>query len=167
MTGPQAVVEHAVAGRARLRLPAMRGRRDYLEPLAEALRAHATVESVEVNPTTGGLLVRHRGGDPAAIWRAAADAGWFTFDGDEPGPDAVLGRLDEGRRNAQEWSLRWLQSRRLHRSAFVGLMSLGVRQMARGQVAAPALTLFWYALNTVGFPVGRAEPEREPGRTEQ
>ena len=56
---PHVRVHHAIAGRTRLRLAPLRGRRDLLTALARRISARAGIVDVHENPVTGALLIEH------------------------------------------------------------------------------------------------------------
>ncbi|MDD3652486.1 hypothetical protein [Immundisolibacter sp.] len=137
-----ALIEHASPGRLRLRVASRRGQADYFETVRSHLAAEPAVRAVQVDPRTGSvLLLLHAPTDTAALLRRAAQHGLFTVvappsaqDSPElPAPLRALGRLAEPG------------------TAGGGLLALTLLAGAavqgwRGQVAAPAITLTWYAL---------------------
>ncbi len=143
-----AVLEHLTAERARLRLPRLRRDRDAFDRLATAAAALPGVRAVEANPLTAGMLIRH-GGDFAAIAEAAEKAGLFRLETAEPAPDllkalrARMRGVEAGLRDRSDGALD------INSASFLLFAAVGAVQLARGQVAMPALTAFWYAMNAL------------------
>lgn len=153
-------VRHRAAGRTRITLETPLPARGALQRLAEGLAEMHGVQSIEIRPTTGSLIVHHEGGfEP--VERAATEARLIEFLPPEGAarPDVIretLGRVSEmdeavdrmsgGR--VDLWSL-----------AFLGLMGAGFIQLARGRVAGPAFTLFGQAAT-----LAMARPVRKPKR---
>lgn len=141
---PLALIEHASPGRLRLRVAARRGQADYFEVVRCRLAAEPIVRHVDVDARTGSvLLLLHAPTDAAPLLRQAAQQGLFAVASvgaggdrdasDLPAPLRALGRLIEPG------------------TAPSGLLALSLLAGAavqgwRGQVAAPAITLTWYAL---------------------
>ncbi|MBO6668633.1 HMA2 domain-containing protein [Parvibaculum sp.] len=143
-----AILEHLTAERARLRLPKLRRDRDAFDRLATATAALPGVQAVEANPLTAGMLIRH-GGDFAAIAVAAKAAGLFSLEEAERAPDmlkelrARMKHLERGLRQHSEGALD------INSASFLFFAAVGAVQLARGRVAMPALTAFWYAMNAL------------------
>ncbi|MCT2398752.1 hypothetical protein [Novosphingobium mangrovi (ex Huang et al. 2023)] len=151
MTAPiKAELRHRMSGRIRVALEHPLPSRDALETLAGTLSAARNVEEVEIRPRSGSLIVRHRGAYED-VSRALARAGLHIEVKEHPaGPadpieqtlsrlstaDAVLQRVTNGRIDI--WS-----------AGFSALVGAGLIQLARGQVAGPALTLFGQAATLV------------------
>jgi hypothetical protein len=145
---PQAFLSHAVPGRIRVKIPSMRGNVDYYSDAAERLVECAGVQSVVVNDRTGSVLVLCAGDATAAhIGEFARERGLFSLeDGLPPVPpvfDRALeeySRLDDRIAGVTEGEFD------VRSAALVMLLVLGFVQLYRGQVVAPAATLFWYVL---------------------
>ena len=75
---PEARVVHSTIGRLRVRIPDKKRDSSYFSLIKERLADCPGIESVEVNPLTGGALVIHDT-DPAAIADYAASNGLFRF----------------------------------------------------------------------------------------
>jgi hypothetical protein len=145
----RAEIRHQIPGRARLRLADTRGDPAFLQRLAEALAGAPGVLNVETNPQTGSLLIRHDAQSGEGIWQWARENGWF--DVDSPPADAVIDRVVAESRGFGErlQATVGVDARTL---MFIFLMVMGIRQAAKGEIVAPAITLFWYAMNTIGLP---------------
>lgn len=136
---------HRVPGRARVRLKSPVADAKRLEDLADLLSVLAGVHKVDINPATGSILFRHEHACDPLI--AAEEAGLLRillppeaepFDPAEAilerigQADAAISRASGGRMDAMQ-------------AAMVGLVLGGLVQLARGQIAGPALTLFGQA----------------------
>ena len=146
---PEARIVHRIAGRMRVRVPSRRGDPAYFASVEETLRSLPGVERVEADPMTGGILILHRV-DPARYRRLCVSEEPFSGEGrgtrkgggtavhDALGaPFVSLGkRIRDFTGNAAD----------LSGLAVLGLLSVGVYQIARGNFGAPAwYTAFWYA----------------------
>lgn len=120
--------------------------REALAALADRLAAVPGVEEIEIRPQSGSIVIRHRGDfdDVVGALRRAGLPIEIPEHSPEPRDpiqatlqrvalaDAAVQRLSGGR--ADVWSL-----------GFSLLMLTGLIQLARGQIAGPALTVFGQA----------------------
>jgi hypothetical protein len=87
-------IAHVTRGRARLRVPSVKGDARFFQRVEEELRKCPAVIDVTVNPSTASVLVRHRGDFDAVARHAETHA---LFDIREPpqgdGTDDGRGRL--------------------------------------------------------------------------
>ncbi|MDN5869628.1 MAG: hypothetical protein L0H73_02735 [Nitrococcus sp.] len=148
---PRAELHHSIPGRTRLRLPARRGDVGYFTRLRAALEAIPGISEVRVNARIGGVTLLHPGlsSEPIYVW--AAENGWFQIDDARLHPDYFLQGVT---RDISAASRRLASARqaaasgvRMRNALFVALVIMGISQTVRGQITAPAVTLFWYALN--------------------
>lgn len=139
---PQARVEHISPGRLRLRVASQRGRATYFETVRARLGQEPMVRAVQVNARTGSVLLHlHEPVNWPALLARAAQLDLFRLV-HTPGPGAttrqvrapqVLGQLAEpGTTSSTVLAL--------------ALLAGAAVQGWRGQVAAPAVTLVWYAM---------------------
>jgi hypothetical protein len=138
-----AMISHTMAGRTRFRIPARRGDRAYFRHVAAELAECDRVVRVEASARTGSVLVQHRS-DLAVVASFAAQKELF----------AVADRLRPARGKGIGVVAPPGTSDVVGRPRLAGasaLAGLGILQLARGQVLAPAITLFWYAANTIGL----------------
>ena len=73
-----AIVAHSTRGRARLRLPSVKGDRGFFERLEQDLRHFRGVVRVKVNARTGSVLLHHRG-DIRDVVKQAEQQGIFEL----------------------------------------------------------------------------------------
>jgi Heavy metal associated domain 2 len=147
---PQARVCHYASGRLRIKIPEKRRDEGFFEAVRQRLSGWDSVKRVEVNPLTASVLVEF-----TSVFELFAENAvkndLFEVDFDalqamgEPPPALteqaaeVFGRVDAAFR-------RWTADGADLRSAiFLVLLAGGVYQLLRGNIAAPAATLLWYA----------------------
>jgi hypothetical protein len=155
-------IAHHSRGRTRLKVRAKRGDAGYFAGVCRELAEHEAVEHVDANPSTSSLVVWHRDdADIATLGAFARDRQLFELDPEPPegtladGAAALLRDIDAG---IGELSARRADLRSVLLGAFV---AIGLVQMLRGRVLAPASTLFWYAFELVGsVPYERREAPR-------
>lgn len=142
---PQARVEHVSPGRVRLRVAQRRGQAAYFETLSQRLGQEPMVRGVQVNARTGSVLLHFQ---PSADWpalrRRAAELGLFAVvmpparaaparSRPSLAPLERLGRLAEPGSTGSA-------------ALAVALLAGAAIQTWRGQIAVPAVSLAWYAL---------------------
>jgi hypothetical protein len=143
-------VAHECAGRLRLKVPAHRGDEGYFRQLAARVATATGVQAVEANPATGGILVLHSLAAPAARSAVAASAGLRI----STGAFRTRAVLSDARRLAAGLDRRVAEASGgeldLWSASFLALLGLGLNELRRGNVAAPAwYTAFWYAFNVL------------------
>lgn len=144
----QAQVEHQMNGRVRLRIPSRRRDSAYFSRLKDRLSEQEGVESVEANPMTGSLLVRHRN-NLDTLLGYAADHDLFVIEKQQDKPVTSLadglaiqaGRLDGAIRRVSGGGLN------MRDVALAGVIVAGVVQIAKAHVWPAGFSLFWYAVN--------------------
>ncbi len=152
MPPDEAGLTHLVAGRLRVKLPARRRDAAFFADLSRRLAQCDGVREVHVNPLTGSVLVLHAT-TPEAIAAYATEHGLFSLQLDPVSSDKtffarayalVSDRPARPTRRAggvPEEERERIRASRLSAT----LAGLGTLQTVRGQVMAPAITLFWYA----------------------
>ncbi len=132
---PRARVVHRVPGRLRLRIEGKRGDRDWFDDVATTLAMVPGVDGVATSARTSSLKLRHS--VPAeALFEAAAARGLFTVEGGAG--DAV-----EGSPTARLWAA--AGGFGVKESVAALLIAAALRQVVRGQIMPPAVTLLAYA----------------------
>jgi hypothetical protein len=151
---PTAYLWHRLPGRARLKIPDRRGDAGWFARARAVLGAAPGVSAVHANPLTASLLVIHgadtRLEDLAAL---AAAEGLFSLAEEAPYPisaaeraGARLAGVDRGLRRVSAGDLD------LRSVLFFTLLTGGIVQALRGQIAIPAASLFWYAAELLIHP---------------
>jgi len=161
-----AYVVHATSGRARLRLPSVKGDAGFFARVRDELRRFAPVEDVHVNARTGSVLVRHSGAFDA-VARHAHESDLFdveeqreTSDGAPPSPTAAratvhvrafLVRADETIRRQTNGAVD------LRLVTFAALLGGSAYQLARGNFLPAGGTMLAEAMNVLFDRAGSVE----------
>lgn len=157
---PTAHLRHVATGRLRVKIPQKRHDEAYFARVAQSVSAWDSVERVEVNPLTASVLVFFK--DLVALMAEnALKNDLFSVDFDELEAVAqagfgvagqVFGTPVFGGQAAQAVSAADAAVRRLSFGAadlqsglFLALLAAGTYELLRGNIMAPAVTLFWYA----------------------
>jgi hypothetical protein len=165
---PQARVCHCAAGRLRIKIPEKRRDEAFFATVRERLSAWDSIERIEVNPLTASVLVEFS--NLASLFAENAlkndlfEVHYDAFAAEGEAPQALTDHAAQAFGKADETIRRWTAGAADLRSAvFVVLVSAGLFQILRGNIAAPAATLLWYAGDMLRVwdraprPVGRAE----------
>lgn|GEM_PF-755531 len=164
-------VTHRTPDRIRLRFPAHRGDVAFMRRVTNVLSAIEGVERLETNPRLGSVLVCHTRPWPE-IAADAEETGLFAV---RDGPANQIPDVDD-RVRAFGYGIDGALRHQtgdvlgLGGATFLTLFMIGLVQLARGNVAVPAITLFWYAaqvvmLERIGRNRGSADPQvGESGR---
>jgi hypothetical protein len=140
---PEAAISHSAHGRTRFRLVSKRRQNSFFADLAERLRRMDGVRQVEVNPTTGSVLVHHELPLEELIRQARRET---LFGVDDTPPQCLRDELRERFGSLNEGISRLTEGRLdLADLSLSLLIVVGLQQLWAGQIAAPALTAFWYA----------------------
>jgi len=161
---PSASLEHLTPDRARIRVPSLRREREALEKLANAMIDLPGVYSVEANPLTAGILIRYQG-DFGAVSKGAIEAGLLVLEVAEAGPDVMTGL--RARMRDMEAMLRYNSAGSIdvNTLAFLFFSAVAIVQLARGRIAMPAFSAFWYALNSLrSASFEESEEKGKPGK---
>jgi hypothetical protein len=146
---PVAYVEHALAGRIRLKVPSERGNADYFDRVGRDLAEFPGINRIKVSSRTGSLLLLYdEHNEPISrITAFARDRQLFIV---EDCRSPWRSPLEQA---AEQWSqldnaitrfsLGALDTRSL---VFMILLIASALQIFRGQILAPASTLLWYVL---------------------
>lgn len=140
-----AYLVHRIPGRARLRVPARRNDLAFFNGLAATLASCEGVRGVEVNPRAASVLITHSGGLGPILERAQSGGLAILADAGVAEPPLA------GQLHAQFRDLGARLARAsggqvdLATAAALFFLLTGLVQLARGQVLAPAATLFIYA----------------------
>lgn len=151
---PEARIEHHVAGRLRLRIPAMRGDDEYFLRLRNELSGLDAAGPVSVTPRTGSVLFEDTTLRPEALARVARQRGWFV--------------MTQRRRGALAMPLLPQTLAGLFRgssatpSLVAILVALAILQTARGQFMVPAFSFLMFAFELVRKEQADTRPPEPP-----
>jgi len=134
-------IEHALPGRIRVKVPALRGGDPGLRRVAEGLRGAAGILRVETRPLTGSLLLWHS--LSAAAVADLLQANGLLLAGGPAVPPAAPPPAAQGAPAAA--AMPALPPFELLLIALL-VVAAGI-QLYRGHVLEPASKLLWYALN--------------------
>jgi len=145
---PSASISHRTHRRLRLRIPSKKGDRKYFSLLADHFLQHQGVERLEVNTTTGSLLLILTT-DVREIAEYARSKDLFVIDSGIPHRQTVTGQfrgsLERFNDQIKELTAGEIDFPSL---AFLLFFFLGLYQLSKGNLVAPAwYTAFWYAFN--------------------
>ena len=145
---PTAYVCHRVGRRIRVRIPERKGDADYFSLLKGHLAGMKGMETCELNPITGSLLIT-LAEDGEEVGQFALRSGLFRLEGSPPSPPGLSNQVKQ---NFNEWNDKVRSftggSMNLGDIAFLSLMGIGIYQISLGEFLAPAwYTAFWYAMN--------------------
>jgi hypothetical protein len=144
---PEALLSHRISGRARLKIPSKKRDFHYFESLKEQLSKCSGIETMEVNPVSGSILIYTL--DIEKIAGYAQDKRLFNLKNNRPDPADMHYTVSKAFRDING-KIKGITGGDMDiaGAAFLTLLGLGIYQISRGNFAAPAwYTAFWYALN--------------------
>lgn len=159
MSIAEAQISHVLPGRVRLKIPSRRGDPAFFAETAQRLEQCDGVNEVRATPVTASLLIMHATSlEAIAAW--ASQQQLFSLRsgpaaaGSQPRPHdpAIWRTMRPAAPDLQK------QQDRRARIVSTSLVGLGALQTIRGQIFAPAITLFWYA-----YDVARGRPSAAAG----
>jgi hypothetical protein len=132
---PQGHIRHQVDGRVRIAVPQHRGDRAYFDKLGKQLGSVGPVRAVHTNALTGSVVLKYVG---------ELDQVLKQLDGADLIDVAPQAATRHSHMNGQARPV--LQAGPM---LLVGAFfsAVGVVQSLRGELALPAMSAFWYALN--------------------
>lgn len=144
---PEAHLCHLTPQRARIRIPSRRGERRFFIDLANELKSCPAIRALDVNSATGSvLLINLEGIALDQISGYAEDKQLFRLTSPGPMMETItdnVRRLDGAIRSLAGGEVD------LASVGFVTLAGMGLYQLARGQILAPAVTVLWYAASVL------------------
>ena len=145
---PVGSISHRAPRRLRVKIPSRKGRGEYFARVHEELSRQPGIDKIEVNHVTGSVLVLHKV-EEKAISAYAEEKGLFTIEKGNPRAKALSRRVGNGfgkiDRKVKSFSGGGLD---LPEATFLALAGMGIYQIAKGNLTAPAwYTAFWYAFN--------------------
>lgn len=161
---PLARVVHALPGRKRIRIDEKRGDEEYFATVKKKLADCPGVLAVEANFLTASVLLHHHVDDPD-VWRYATEQELFNFSNNHLDAPVAARSLTRSAASGAK------ASKRIQPAVsndhfnwrpliFLGLAALGISQAVEGNIAVPAVTAFWYALNALPWTSNASNGER-------
>jgi hypothetical protein len=153
---PEAYISHVSTGRMRIKIPSKKGDSSFFSGLKDEISKFSEfpgIQKVEVNPTTGSMLVTHNLDlNPAYLTLIKGyieQKNLFKFKPVESSPRTPLsGNIAETFKKANKELVNFTKGELDVRSlATIGFLGLGIVQLSRGQFMIPAISAFWYASN--------------------
>lgn len=136
-----AYLVHSSPGRMRIRIPSMRNNLEFFEHAADTLQTLSGVTSTRMNPRSASILVLHDGITPDVLKNLASETGLFELQLENIENSLInINTIKEI--SGQALGVGGTFSRSMF---FYLLMGLAIRQAMKGQIMAPAISLFWYA----------------------
>lgn len=145
---PEARIGHRTAERIRIKIPSRKGQWDYFSHVRKVLLHNGPMDSVDVNPNTGSVLIKGAGLDAAVLASVGEANSLFRLEMPpsevEPLSRKIVAPVRDLSRSVSRFSGGELD---LLGMAFLGLLGVGIYQLVRGNVTAPSWhTAFWYAM---------------------
>lgn len=147
---------HATRGRARLRLPSVKGEAAFFERLARELCDCTAVTSVKVNASTGSVLIRHQGALDAVLSQAR-ERGMIEMVSIEPAGDPLADLREKVREANDSLRRRTKNGADLRSLAFTALLGGSAYQLLRGAFLPAGGTMLMQALDLLFGSSRRAE----------
>ena len=145
---PDAFLSHIISGRVRLKIPSRKGDSLYFESIKEQMLKLSGIEALRINPMSGSILIIHTSDIKKIAWYAQ-DKGLFNLKNSKPEPSDMHYTVSRAFKHINE-KIKGITGGDMDiaGAVFLTLLGLGVYQISRGNLAAPAwYTAFWYALN--------------------
>jgi hypothetical protein len=150
---PEAHLVHASPGRVRIRIASKKRDNAFFSALREQISKFPMIRNVEVNPLTGSVLVIHdlngTDVDLKAVSEYTEMTGLFKLRQPNPAQTSVREQIATVFSSAND-RVKGATAGELDlpTTASLGLLGMGLYQIGKGNVAAPAWHVaFWYALN--------------------
>jgi hypothetical protein len=149
---PTAELKHALAMRTRIRVRGKRGDPEYFSYVVQELEKLSVIHEVQANDQTGSILINHGEGAREKIIEHAQSNGLFTLEESPQGWKPMLQEAAAGLSNMDVSFNRVTGGSLDFRSVlYVTLIIMTLVQIMRGQIFAPAATMFWYAIDLLGY----------------
>ncbi len=145
---PEAYCIHRAAGRLRIKIPSEKGNKAYFAFVEEQLARCPLVTAAKSIPITGSVLLSYSGEVPK-IAEFAEKNKLFLLISDKQNPGSVAQATITSYK-ALDAQIQKLSGGNLDlpHTAFVTLAGVGIYQIARGKIKAPAWHVaLWYAFN--------------------
>ncbi|MGO8880880.1 MAG: HMA2 domain-containing protein [Desulfomonilaceae bacterium] len=144
---PEAHIVHKVNDRLRIKIPSKRGEKDFFAAVEKKFSKDSAGQTVVVNPDTASVLFLGRF-TARHIAEVAQQSELFKLETKTRRRETLLGGVKDMFRIADKRLLKITGGELdIPSVIFLGLVSHGIYQFARGNFTAPPwYTAFWYAL---------------------
>ncbi|MGO9950928.1 MAG: HMA2 domain-containing protein [Dissulfurispiraceae bacterium] len=145
---PKVHIVHRTPTRLRLKVVSKGDHEGYLRTLPEKFAGFSGIDEIAINPLTGSVLFKH-GGNGEEMIDFIKKHGIFEIAVKPVRPPSVHNGVSSIYQNLDSLVNAVSNgSTNTGGLAFIALLSYGVLQISRGNIAGPAwYTAFWYALN--------------------
>lgn len=144
---PHATVEHACAGRTRLRFAEHRGDVEFFRAVAHEIAALPGVSQVEGRPATGSLIVAHAGESDAFMAQALAQGVVLIAASSVPPSEPPF--LNDVLALMRSLNLPSPGELGVKHAAAAAFLAMALQQAMRGNLMPPAATALWYAFSLI------------------
>jgi hypothetical protein len=142
---PHAHVVHHTHDRVRVRIPEKRHDESFFSDTAHRLARKMPEAHIETNPATASVLVTGPN-DPWSLLKTLGGDSPFQLGGEDDSQTPRFEQVRDKIKGFNDWFLRQSGGSRDARwYVFLVLIISAIYQLARGEIFAPAATLFWYA----------------------
>jgi len=142
-----AQIIHSLPGRTRLRVLEKRRDEAFFADTIRSLTHCPGVSSIETNSLTGGILIHHDVPWNVLVTQIEQRTGLVI---EMPRETSIAHQVAQGLETASQ-DLNKVSGGKLDWNTllFLGLTGLAIQQAVEGNIMAPAVSLLWYALNSL------------------
>ena len=156
---PKALIVHQIRDRSRLRIKEKRDNAEFFEKIRGQLASVSAITEVEINSTTGSILLLHPNRHWSEVETQLRELALFEIVEhieQEPALAYVMSGITKFEKSITDISSGAVDLRTL---AFIILLGFALRQFMRGEILGPGLPLLWSALNLAGHVANREEDD--------
>lgn len=150
---PQAYVSHSSKGRLRFRVPSKKSDLAYFSTLHQTFEEYDFIHQLEVNPSTGSVLVLHSEDTDTVL---SCGKKHLLF-------ESIQEKAEPKSEQAQGFAS---SATNPHSVLIKSLIGLGMVQVLRGEVLAPASTLFMDAYRLYLHSKGQVPPQAQDSQAQ-
>ncbi len=146
---PEAILSHKINNRARLKIPSKKGDSNYFKSIIQKLSEIEEIKSIEVNPISGSILIKHTTDIEKIAEFAQRSNIFYLIKNNKTRPTDLHSTISRAFTEMNR-KVKGVTggSFDIADAAFLSLLGLGIYQISRGNFAAPAwYTAFWYAFS--------------------
>ena len=154
---PKALIVHKIRDRARLRIKEKRNDSEFFDQVRNQLTSISVITEVEINSATASILLLHPYSQWSEVETKLKELKLFEIVEhieQEPALAQVMSGISKFEKHISDISSGSIDLRTL---AFIVLSILALRQIMRGEILGPGLTLLWNAMGLARYAVGDEE----------